>query len=169
VRFAPFLGDALPGSAIDLVDILAARVRERWTALDGAKSPVVLVDHGSPRREVTALRDRLGPELARRLGGQIDVRVASMERREGPEFDFNEPLLERALRDPSLPAGPLVVAMLFLSPGRHAGPGGDVVEICEAAEAERPGLRAHRTDLVGSHPGVTELLADRFAAARSGS
>lgn len=168
LRFAGFLADPVEGD-ISLAGILAERVREVRRAGSLEKPRVLLVDHGSPRREVTAVRDRLGLELEERLGGEAaGVRVASMERREGAEYDFNEPLLERALRDPALPPGDLVVSMLFLSPGRHAGPDGDVARICAGAQRERPGLRVHRTELVGTHPGVVELLEQHFRRAMSG-
>jgi sirohydrochlorin ferrochelatase len=169
LRFAPFLADAVAGETMSLPTILADQVRAVRERAGSSRPPVVLVDHGSPRPEVTAVRDRLGPALAAELGESVDgVRVASMERREGTEFAFNEPLLERALRDPALPAREVIVAMLFLSPGRHAGPDGDVAGICAAAEAERPGLRVHSTALVGEHPGVVDLLAARWAALAAG-
>ena len=37
-----------------------------------------------------------------------------MERRDGPDFDFNEPLLESALGTPPLEDGDVKVAMAFL-------------------------------------------------------
>jgi sirohydrochlorin ferrochelatase len=92
-----------------------------------------------------------------------------MERRAGGEFDFNEPLLERALSGIAGDAGPgdVVILPLFFSPGRHAGPGGDIAVICEAARERHPGLRIHRTALVGEHPLLVEILADRAIACRT--
>ena len=84
-----------------------------------------------------------------------------MERRDGEEYDFNEPLLEGLLGSEGYERE-VVLSMMFVSPGRHAGPGGDIAKICEAVEKERPGLRAHMTDLVASHSGLVEILADRF-------
>ncbi len=166
LQFAPFLASALPGEDRTLADLLVDQVRATKDARQLEQPHVILVDHGSPKREVAAVRDRLGPELANRLGGTVaGVSVASMERREGDEYAFNEPLLEHALRDPAHPAGEVVVAMLFLSPGRHAGPGGDIATICAEAEAERPGLRTHMTELVGQHPAIVDLLAARYEAA----
>jgi hypothetical protein len=74
------------------------------------------------------------PRPAGRPGAPAVVAGCSMERRPGPAYAFNEPLLERLLRAP-FDAGLVVVGMLFLSPGRHAGQG-DVAAICAAAEAE---------------------------------
>ena len=103
---------------------------------------------------------------ARELAGLLDdrvtsVRACSMERRPGPEYDFNEPLLERVLGQPDFDCA-VIVSMLFLQPGRHAGPGGDVAEICEAAKRTVPGLSTHMTDLVGAHPDLLAILEERL-------
>ena len=84
-----------------------------------------------------------------------------MERREGEEYDFNEPLLEKLLGTAGFDRE-VIVSMLFLSPGRHAGPGGDVHQICEAAEQAHPGLRTRMTDLFATDPGAIDLLAQRY-------
>ena len=52
------------------------------------------------------------------------------------------------------------------SPGRHASPGGDIAEICTAAEQAQPGLKTHLTDLMGGDPRLVEVLADRCHEAR---
>jgi hypothetical protein len=52
-----------------------------------------------------------------------------------------------------------------LLPGRHAGPGGDIATIIRRARAGNPKLRAVRTKLLGDHPGMVAILADRFNAA----
>ena len=79
-----------------------------------------------------------------------------MESPDGPGFDFNRPLLIDALRE--LGSGDVVIAPLFLLPGRHAGPNGDLRRIALAAEEAAPGLRCHFAGLVGSHPAVVEAL-----------
>lgn len=142
-----------------LTDILEERVFEIVRNHQLSTRTVVMVDHGSPKKEVTAVRDKLSGLLADRLEGWV-VRPASMERREGSEYDFNEPLLEMALNE--VEEDEVIVAPLFLSPGRHAGPGGDIEKICQEAEAWRPGLSVHRTDLVGNHPKLIDLLARRW-------
>ncbi len=127
---------------------------------------VVLVDHGSPQRAVTEVRNYLACEVAGVLGGEVaSVAMASMERRPAAEFAFNEPLLERLLREEPYSAGDVVVLLQFLQPGRHAGPGGDIAEICEAARAEYPQLRTWMTEPIGLDPRVLAVLADRFRAA----
>ena len=123
---------------------------------------VVLVDHGSPKPLVTSVRDALALNLANHLGTRVtSVRPASMERRPEPEYDFNNPLLEKLLEDPLFASGEIMVSLLFLSPGRHAGPGGDIDRICETAMAKNPRLHTTMTPLVGSHPLLIKILADR--------
>ncbi len=127
---------------------------------------VVLVDHGSPQRRVTEVRERLGKGLRELLGQEVsNVGTASMERREGEEFAFNEPLLETALRKPPFNTGDVIVALQFISPGRHAGPGGDLERICERAQTEQPGLRVHLTEPLAGHPGLGPILAERYREA----
>ena len=81
-----------------------------------------------------------------------------MERcRAGPDFAFNEPLLETAVAtvDPQAADG-IVVALLFLSPGKHAGAGGD---IHHHAEAATPPVEV--TEVIGADPLIVDILADR--------
>lgn len=145
-----------------LARILADQVR----AVGSASRRVALVDHGSPAKAVTDVRNELACQLAGRLGDGYTVAPASMERREGAAYDFGEPLLERLLRSPGWHAGEVIIAMQFLLPGRHAGPAGDVAEICRAAEAAGNGaLRTTMTGLVAEHPLLVEILADRWRAA----
>ncbi len=147
-----------------LARILADRVR----ATGSASRRVVLVDHGSPARAVTAVRDELAGQLAAILGPDYRVAPASMERREGPEYDFCEPLLARLLRSTGWDTGEVIVAMQFLLPGRHAGPEGDVAQICREAESASPALRTVTTGLVADHPLLPEILAARWRAAING-
>lgn len=148
-RLAQIIATNVLGVAIQLGASAAAR-------------PVALVDHGSPVRELTAVRDALAREVGGLLGDGFKVAACSMERRDGAEYDFNEPLLERLLATPPWNTGEVIVAMQFLQPGRHAGPGGDVATICGTAEAASPGLRTHMTALVGESPMLVEILADRL-------
>ncbi len=168
VACAPFLFDGDAGIDRAVAEIAAENVR-RCIRVNGLRRPpVVLVDHGSPLASVAYVRDFIAGQLSVLLGPEAArVGAASMERREGAEYAFNEPLLERRLRSEGYDSGDVVVAMLFLSPGRHAGPDGDVAAICAAAEENRPGLRCHMTDLVGTRPEIIDLLANRFAALES--
>lgn len=127
---------------------------------------VALVDHGSPVRAVTEVRNAVAAQLALRLGGRVAaVAPCSMERRPGAEYDCNEPLLEHLLGTPPWNAGTVVVAHLFLLPGRHAGATGDIAYICRAAEHAAGGrLRLQRAGLLGDHPQLLDILVDRARA-----
>lgn len=164
-----------------LARILADFVQERWSALTSARSErlgdkplhparITLVDHGSPARAVTEVRDKLAAQLGAVLGSEYVVAASSMERRDGAGYDFCEPLLASLLRRPEWSRGDVVVAMQFLLPGRHAGPEGDVARICrEAGQAGGGQLRTHQTRLAAEHPLLIDILADRWRAARAGT
>lgn len=164
VRVAQPLVDELGGNDLRLAHLLADNVR--YKLQKDTKPRVALVDHGSPIPDVTAVRNRLAGQLSVLLGDDVAcVAAASMERREGDEYRFNEPLLENLLALPEFKAGPVILAMLFLSPGRHAGEGGDIAEICAAAEKQHPGLSVTTTKLVGEHPGIVDILHSRLRQA----
>lgn len=154
----------LPAGEPRLVEILADNLAA--AAMDAAIEPrrVVLVDHGSPIPEVTAVRRWLAHGLAERLGPAIRLQEAVMERRPGTEYDFNGPLLEdvliRLAEDDD--ETPILLSMLFLSAGRHAGPAGDIARIRAGVEARFPRLRILVAPLVGEHPGLIEILTDRL-------
>jgi len=63
---------------------------------------------------------------------------------------------------PAFTEDEVIVSMLFASPGRHAGPGGDVAQICKDAAETHPNLQWQMTELVAGHDGIIEILADRF-------
>jgi sirohydrochlorin ferrochelatase len=158
----PLFKDSFNGGDL-LTEVIEQRVTERAAASGIQQYTVVLVDHGSPKPEVTVVRDFLAASLAARFEPWgIAVFPASMERRPGKEYDFNEPLLENALKTASRMSNTVIVAQLFLSPGRHAGEGGDIADICTKAENEDPNLRILRTELVGGHPKLLELLIRRW-------
>ena len=125
----------------------------------------LLVDHGSPRKEVAEIRDRLAKEFGKRWQQNFPdhaVYPASMERRDGEEYAFCDPLLENAPKFYGIAEGEIGVLMLFFLPGRHAGPCGDVAEIIEGVEAETPGLKMHMSPLFAEHPKLAEALADKI-------
>jgi len=145
---------------------LAAAVRRQVVTEKLVRPKVVLVDHGSPQRAVTAVRDLLGRELQALLAAEVGaVAVASMEKRPGLEFAFNDPLLAERLRMPPFDRDDVVVALQFLSPGRHAGPEGDVARICAEVRRERTELRTHLTETIASDHDVVAVLADRYRQA----
>lgn len=152
--FTPGLGTA------GLAQIVEARVREALArhALD--RPAVVLVDHGGPVRASAELRDAVAGQVRTGLGAEVSrLACASMETPPGPGFDFNRPLFEELLGSPGFDRGEVVVAPLFLSPGRHAGPSGDLAGMARQAERRSPGLRCLFAGLVGTHPLAAEILS----------
>ncbi|MBH53186.1 MAG: cobalamin biosynthesis protein CbiX [Opitutaceae bacterium] len=146
-----------------LTDLLTERVEHVAEEFGLQHFNIILVDHGSPRREVNKIRNRIARCLSERFEvHDVEVRPASMERRSGTEYDFNEPLLESSLSQPPHSSGDTVIAQLFFSPGRHAGAGGDIATICKKAELENSNLRTYRTKLVGDHPKLIDLLKLRW-------
>jgi len=130
---------------------------------ENLKNPyVTLVDHGTPIKEVNQVRNHISQQLSEILNGRVaKVKASSMERREGKEYEFNEPLLENLLGQNDF-IRDVVLAMLFISPGRHAGAGGDIDQICQSAENECNTLRTFKSKLFAMHPKVLDLLASRY-------
>lgn len=145
--------------AAALADAARAVIRR-----EGLKNPkVLLVDHGSPIYAVACVRNHLGDQVSELLGNEIaGFGVASMERRPGPDYAFNEPLLSSALARPPFNEGDVIVLLQFLSPGRHAGPSGDVAEICGEAGRGAPGLATYLTEPIAGDPRVVEVLLRRL-------
>lgn len=139
--------------------ILAARVRESIATLKLDRPRVIVVDHGGPSPISAEVRDATARATALLL--QTEVRAVAAASMEGEDHPHNLPLLAQQLRAAEWNEGDVLVAPLFLSPGRHAGPAGDVAEIIDAAVAETHGkLRVHMTGLVGTHPlASAELIA----------
>lgn len=155
----------LPQGEPRLAEILADHVAVARDQLDAEPELVVVVDHGSPLPQVTAVRVYAASELGARLPGMM-IEQAVMERREGRDYDFNGELLEDMLARVGAQGRPvrIALAMLFLSPGRHAGPGGDIAEICEHAMQRFPALQVVVSPLVGEHPLLAAILNDRLSA-----
>lgn len=156
----------LPSGEERLLDILEQHVTPMWAKARADKTHIVVVDHGSPLPQVTAVRNWLAAGLASRLRGIGPVIEAAMERRPGVAYDFNGRLLESVLADVAAgnPEADIVLAMQFISPGRHAGPGGDVEEICRGLHQRYPRLQIMTTPLIGEHPLLIEILASRVGA-----
>lgn len=152
LRVAPPLYGPDGGLRRILADNLLAAGWERGAGI------VLLCDHGSPSREMTAVRDALAAELRVELGLSGDELLAcSMERRPGEAYAFNEPLLASAI---GKARGRAVVLMQFLLPGRHAGRDGDVARICR--EHAPRGLGWRLSPLIAESPKLPALLAERF-------
>jgi sirohydrochlorin ferrochelatase len=150
---------------------LAAILRDQIGPLisESVRPRVILVDHGSPQPSVTQVRQRIARELRKLLPSGARFDEAVMERREGSEYDFNGERLERVLSREARQSvdTPVILSLLFLSPGRHAGQGGDIATICSEAQQRFPGLEILVSPLVGEHPGLIEILRDRLESGLS--
>lgn len=144
--------------------VLADLVKEQAQHQGWSDATVAMCDHGTPAKAVNVVRELVAEQLAGLLSESgMRVQSCSMERREEAEYDFNEPLLENLLGSNGYDRK-VIVSMLFLLPGRHAGEEGDVAQICADAEKECESLQTVMTDLVGSKvEEVTEILKDRYA------
>lgn len=159
--FTDSLASLTNGPRSALAEIVAARVRETIAEKALTRPAVIVVDHGGPARASADLRNRVAAEARGALGAAIGaLAAASMESPHGPEFTFNRPLLEDQLAAPGFERGDVVIAPLFLSPGRHAGAGGDLARIAGAAETRSPGLRCHFAGLAGTHPFAVRFLGE---------
>jgi sirohydrochlorin ferrochelatase len=157
VGYAGTLVDASRSDFNNIARILARNVHNA-VKMNGIANPpaVVLVDHGSPEPAVGQIRNLVRDQLEVVLSGSVRLVVASsMERREGPEYAFNEPLLENVFDMPDLCSGDVVVVPLFLSAGRHAGEDGDIATILQNVR-DRVGdsVRIHMGGLVGGAPSM---------------
>lgn len=136
-----------------LAEIVTARIRETITAESLSRPTVIVVDHGGPSAGSAALRDEIATDVRRRLAEEIGpLAAASMEGAHGP-------LLAEVLAVAGRDRNEVVVAPLFLSPGRHAGPDGDLAQIARATVGRTTPLRVHFTGLVGTHPAAINALA----------
>lgn len=166
VRLAPWMVNPAETDS-RIAEILADQVCLTARARAWVRPHVILVDHGSPQPSVAVVRNHLGAQLRGLLGDTVaGLAVASMERREGAAYDFNEPLLATVLSSPPFNGGEVVIALQFLSPGRHAGPGGDIAEICHAAEEASPGLQTQMTEPIAADVRLVALLTERLDQAQ---
>jgi sirohydrochlorin ferrochelatase len=153
-----------------LAEMLADNVRLTMQAAGLSHPRVALVDHGTPAEVVNQVRNAVAGQLAELLQTEVAaVAACSMERREGSEYDFNEPLLERIAQLDGWASADVIVALFFLLPGRHAGAGGDVAEICDGLIAQHTLRSTVRTPLLGEHPQLVDILVDRLRAALDSS
>lgn len=168
MRIAPCLVNPDDPGDTDVAEIIARIVRCKITVEELQSPAITLVDHGTPRIAVNEVRNLVCAQLKNELGGKFGpVKASSMERREGSEYNFNEPLLENLLGSSGFD-GDVVVALLFNAPGRHAGKDGDITQICARAESSNEGLRTFISDPFTSDDGALKLLAKRLRQGLSG-
>lgn len=150
-------------SATLLAQVIQREISSTIATARFSRPAVVLTDHGSPLPGVTEVRNRLGAALAETCP---EAKVASMERREGDQYAFNEPLLETALQTLAENGeDEIVVALQFLFAGRHAGEQGDIAQICAAVKEKYPRLKTATTRPIGESTEILQLLERRFRQA----
>lgn len=149
----------------DVAQMLTKLIIQKLDTSGGeGASGVVVVDHGSPLPKVAACRDHVAKQVSRILNEKVQgVLAASMERREGEEYAFNEPLLETALEKVREKGwNRVLLSYLFFSPGRHAGKGGDIDRIVASSRFVKEGGEVVPMPLVGESPHLINLLEKRF-------
>ena len=155
----------LPEGDAELVKIIYQNIQHSRNRIQQPIEKIVLVDHGSPVPKVTEVRQSIARQLQTLLGKQIQLSQAVMERREGSEYDFNGDLLQHWLtQQAEQGVKRVIVAMMFLLPGRHAGPDGDVNDICRQVMQLHPGFEVIISPLVGDNPLLISLLHSRLKA-----
>ena len=125
---------------------------------------LVLVDHGSPIPTVTAVRQHMASSLNAKLPVDVNIHQAAMERRQGKEYDFNGELLEDYLsRLAESGETQATVLLQFLLAGTHAGPNGDIVQICNAVMAGHPNFKVSISPLISQNEKLLRCLAQRLS------
>ncbi len=123
------------------------------------KRALVIVDHGSRRREAHEHLERVAAEV-QRLAPKLRVYVAHM--------DLADPSLGQALeacvRDG---ATDVVVHPFFLVPGRHLTD--DVPALVDQAVRAHSGLRVQVSEPLGDAPGIAELVLQASIGSVEGS
>lgn len=153
----------LPDGDKHLVDIVHKHITETARIKQLPLNNIVLVDHGSPIPTVTAVRKHLTIEVQKRLGDTSQLDEAVMERREGKRYDFNGDLLESWLTKKAQSGeNSAIVVLLFFLPGRHAGIGGDIVEICEGIMDKYPDFNIAISPLISENELLIPLLHSRL-------
>jgi sirohydrochlorin ferrochelatase len=147
-----------------VIGMIADQIQEVLKQNQLTRPRVVLVDHGSPNPAGARTRNGVAEGLASILGDRVEgVIPASMERRSGADYDFNEPLLERALTESVQQGHPeIVLARLFLQPGKHSGRAGDIEQICRSVSGRFPQLRIFNLPRVFSQKRLVQLLKRRL-------
>lgn len=142
-----------------VADIVESRIRA--TISDHAlRAPaVIVVDHGGPSPDSGKLRDAIAAEIRGRFASSLRGLVAASM--QGDAHPHNRPLLADALAVPDFARGDVIIAPLFLAPGRHAGADGDLARIVQSTQSRETGAarRCFFTELVGTHPQVVDTLA----------
>lgn len=157
------------GNELQLAQALQDEIENTSSPKSLGEYQVALVDHGTPVQEVNQVRETVGDKLKDLLSEQvIGFSTCSMERREGDEYSFNDPLLENLLiRWAEGGANQVIVALFFLLSGRHAGKEGDLAEICAKVKEQFPAITILLTNPLGEHEIIFKILCERLHASEN--
>ena len=163
----PLYAPATSGVNTPLAEIIFEHIQQTSINTSIPLHNIVLVDHGSPSPKITEVRNSVADQVQTMLGSGSQLEQAVMERREGKQYDFNGDLLEdwlvaKAKQGTQNKESSAIVALLFSLPGRHAGAGGDIETICASVMQRYPNFKIGISPLVGEHPLLLEILADRL-------
>jgi len=115
------------------------------------KRAILLVDHGSRRREANELLERVAAQVAERRPETI-VSCAHM--------DLARPTIAEGIETcAAAGAEEVVVHPYFLGPGSHSS--ADIPRLVQAAASKHPGLRVCITEPLGLHPKLVDVILDR--------
>ena len=154
----------LPQGEPEMIKIVIDHIKATASSHAMPLKNIVLVDHGSPSPRVTAVREHIATAIQETPGLDIKPEQAVMERREGKEYDFNGPLLENWLIEKAQQGeSRVIITLIFLLPGKHAGAGGDIVEICQSVRDRFPGFKIAISPLISEHPALLNILSLRMA------
>ena len=153
----------LPDGESILCDIIHDHITDTAERENLDLNNVVIVDHGSPIPQVTNVRKHIAQSVQESFSGDCNIEQAVMERREGAEYDFNGDLLDDWLKKKAQSGeSSVIVILLFFLAGRHAGEGGDIVEICNSVMKEYPELKITISPLISEHPKFLSILQSRL-------
>jgi sirohydrochlorin ferrochelatase len=153
----------LPQGEPVLVNIIYEHILQTAMQQSLELNNIVLVDHGSPQPQVTAVREHLVQQIQQRLPQSVKLEQAVMERRAQAAYDFNGELLQHWLiKKAQSGETSAIVALQFFLPGSHAGVGGDIVEICQQVMQQYPAFRIAICPLIAEHAALTDILLARL-------
>jgi sirohydrochlorin ferrochelatase len=117
---------------------------------------ILLIDHGSRRREANEMMDCMANLVQAVAGSAVIVRYAHME--------LSEPSIDAGVRN-CVEAGAteLIVFPYMLSPGKHST--GDIPRMVATAAEAYPELDVRVTNAFGVHEKLAELILERAGLA----
>ena len=117
------------------------------------KQALLIVDHGSRRKESNDLLQRLAGMMRERFGLDI-VHYAHME--------LGEPTITQGF-DACVAEGAeeVIVHPYFLGPGRHVTI--DIPDLVREAAGRHPSVAIRITEPLGVHPKIGEVIVERIA------